>query len=303
MFTKFWDKLAEGLAGTWNARILAPALAFWGGGLMAWGSKNDLDSIVIFVNKADVAHGIAAAIAGLFLIAVSSGLVEWGCLPILRLAEGYWPGVLKGLRFALAARLGRRLKIKEERWQALAKQMEEDKLDARGLEEYARLDVELARYPVAADLQLPTDLGNLLRAAEEYPSVRYGLDISVIWPRLWLTLSESTKKELTTARQALDERTQIMTWGLLFAAWTIWAWWAVIVALIAACVAYRGMLSAAAVYGDLLRATFDLHRFALYKSLNWPQPISPAHEATRGRELTQYLHRGFVMPDVQFKSF
>lgn len=302
MFTKFWDKLTEGLASTWNARILAPALAFWGGGLMAWGWKNGWDSIVNFINKADTAQGVAAAVVGLFLLTVSSGLVEWGTLPILRLAEGYWPGLLRGLRFGLATRQGRRLESKEARWQALAKDQQAGKLDARGLEEYARLDAELAQYPVAAPLLLPTRLGNLLRAAEEYPYVRYGLEITVTWPRLWLVFPESTKKDLTTVRQALDERTQIMTWGLLFAIWSIWAWWAVPVALVVALVAYRGMLSAAGVHGELLRAAFDLHRLAMYKSLNWPLPASPTGEPAHGLELTQYLHRGLPPRDMQFKS-
>ena len=36
MGTKFWDELTEGLAGQWTAQKLGPALAFWGGGLLAW---------------------------------------------------------------------------------------------------------------------------------------------------------------------------------------------------------------------------------------------------------------------------
>ena len=36
MATKFWDELAKGLAGQWTAQKLGPALAFWGGGLLAW---------------------------------------------------------------------------------------------------------------------------------------------------------------------------------------------------------------------------------------------------------------------------
>lgn len=303
MFTKFWDKLAEGLAGSWNARILAPALAFWGGGLIAWGWKNGWDPILRFVKEADAARGVSAAVAGLLLLTVSSGLVEWVTLPILRLAEGYWPWPLKGLRFGLAAQLGRRLECKRKRWQTLAEEKEAGKLDAHGLEEYARLDAELvASYPATSRL-LPTRLGNVLRAAEEFPYVRYGLAMFVVWPRLWLVLPDSTRNELSTTRKALDERTRILTWGLLLTVWTIWAWWALPIAIGVATVAYRGMLSAAGVYGDLIRAAFDLHRFAMYKSLNWPLPASTAGESSQGRALTQYLHRGpEAVCDTQFKA-
>jgi hypothetical protein len=228
-------------------------------------------------------------------------LIEWFTLPILRSAEGYWPGLLRGLRSRFTARLSRRLEKQKQHWQLLAEGQQAGKLNAREIEEYARLDFELAKYPVASHLLMPTRLGNLLRAAEEYPYVRYGLEVTVTWPRLWLILPESTRKEVAGARQALDERTRIMGWGLLFTIWSIWAWWSVVVALSVTLVAYRGMLSAAALYGELLRATFDLYRFRLYKSLNWPVPTSPADERGHGEDLTEYLHRGIPVHAVRFK--
>jgi hypothetical protein len=178
MFTKFWDKLAEGLADSWNVKILAPAAAFWGAGLIAWGWRHGWDSILGLVTKADIVRGAALSIAGLFLLTVSSGLVEWVTLPVLRLMEGYWPWPFEGLRFRLAVWLGRKLQRQHKRWQTLSKEYEAAKLGARGMEEYARLDSELvASYPETSRL-LPTRLGNVLRAAEDYPSVRYGLAIS-----------------------------------------------------------------------------------------------------------------------------
>ena len=302
MFTKFWDKLAEGLADSWNVKILAPAAAFWGAGLIAWGWRHGWDSILGVVTKADIVRGAALSIAGLFLLTVSSGLVEWVTLPVLRLMEGYWPWPFEGLRFRLAVWLGRKLQRQHKRWQTLSKEYEAAKLGARGMEEYARLDSELvASYPETSRL-LPTRLGNVLRAAEDYPSVRYGLAISVVWPRLWLVLPDSTRNELSTARQSLDERTRLLIWGLLFAIWSIWSWWAIPIAIGVVAVAYRGMFGAARVYGDLLRASFDLHRFAMYKSLSWPPPSATTSEVAHGKALTQYLHRGAeAVPDAQFR--
>ncbi len=52
---------------------------------------------------------------------------------------------------------------------------------------------------------MPTALGNLLRSAEEYPLVRYGLETAVCWPRLWLLLPSATQETLTRARQSLND--------------------------------------------------------------------------------------------------
>jgi hypothetical protein len=49
------------------------------------------------------------------------------------------------------------------------------------------------------------------------------------------------------------------------------------------------MLSAAANYGELIEAAFDMYRFALYKSLRWPLPDDPGDELQKGRNITDYL--------------
>jgi hypothetical protein len=63
---------------------------------------------------------------------------------------------------------------------------------------------------------------------------------------------------------------------------------------------YRWMLRAASVYGDLLEASFDLHRFKLYEALHWPLPKNPAEELPLGNALTAYLWHGSDQPQPQF---
>jgi hypothetical protein len=300
MVTKFWDKLAEGLAGQWTAQAMGPALAFWGGGLLAWawhyGWQPLIDWLMALNNTAAY---VALAVGGLVLLAASSAAMTWLQLTVLRLAEGYWPGPFRRLRFALARRLGKRLQGKDERWQELADIAPEQRT-AEQQAEYARLDAELARYPVDPRHLMPTRLGNLLQAAEEYPQVRYGLTMSVCWPRLWLLLPKEAQETLTKARERLNGATRFLVWGVLFVVWTIWAWWAVPVAVVAAVAAYWGMLNAAGVYGDLLRAAVDLHRFALYEELRWPLPRGLADEPAQGRQLSEYLFRGTGSEGLQF---
>jgi hypothetical protein len=166
--------------------------------------------------------------------------------------------------------------------------------------EYALLDARRARYPADVRYVMPTPLGNLLRTAEEYPLVRYGLAIGVCWPRLWLLLPKETQEALSAARQSLNSAARLFFWGLLFAVWTAWAWWATLAALGMLVVAYWAMVQAAGVYGDLLRAAFDLHRFALYEALRLPAPAGPDHEEADGQQLSEYLFRGTIQQDLRF---
>ena len=80
-------------------------------------------------------------------------------------------------------------------------------------EKYTRLDVQLHYFPIRV---MPTQLGNILRAAEERPKNQYGLDTFICWPRLWLLLPESIKAELTEARMTLNTGARICLWSLLF---------------------------------------------------------------------------------------
>lgn len=306
MFTKFWDELAEGLAGRWAAQALGPALAFWGGGLLAWAWHTGWDwqqLVDLLVAIDHPAAYVALAVGGLLVLAASSVVISWLQLPILRLLEGYWPWPLRRLRFGLARWVAKRLETKEDAWQDLAAIKPEDR-SAEEQEKYARLDAQLARYPVDPRHLMPTRLGNVLRAAEEYPQVRYGLVMGVCWPRLWLALPKEPQETLSQARQKLNGAARLFAWGLLFAVWVVWAWWAVPVALVVAAAAYWGMLHAAGAYGDLLRSAFDLYRFTLYEEVRWPLPQAPELEVVMGRRLSEYLFRGtggqglaFVRPD------
>ena len=286
MVAKFWDKLGDGLAEQWSAQRLGPALAFWGGGLLAWSWRYGWQPLIHWLVALDsLAAYVALIVGALLLLTASSAAITWLQLPVLRLAEGYWPWRFRQWRFDLARHVKERLRLKEERWQALADKPEAQR-SAEEQDEYARLDAELSGYPVDPRRLMPTRLGNLLRAAEEYPRVRYGLPISVSWPRLWLILSEETQSTLAEAREGLNAATRLLIWGVLFVFWVVWAWWVIPAAAAVILAAYWRMLSAAGVYGDLLRAAFDLYRFSLYEQLRWPLPPGTDADLDRsvGRE-------------------
>ena len=304
MLSKFWDKIIEGLAEGWNGGMLLPAGGFWGMGLAAWVGRFGLPALQNFLNSVDVTQAVLLAFGGLFLLTVSSWLAQQLVRSALRMAEGYWPGPLARLSRWLAQRLSRRLQGSKDRWQELAARYEKERshMTAVEMEEYTDLDAGLVLgYPRKPNLFLPTRLGNLLRAAEEYPDVRYGLETRITWPRLWPLLPDNEQKELAQARAALDDGARLLVWGVFLVVWVIWAWWALAAAAVLLVAGYLSMLEAAGVYGELLRAAYDLHRFDLYKALHWKLPVSPAEEEKAGRALTQFLHRGVAPENFQYQ--
>lgn len=206
MFDKFWEKLGQELAGRWGSQTLGPMLAFWGGGVLAWLYRQGWDWQQLEQDLASIdnpAAYVGLAVGGLFVLLASSSVVSWLQRPVLRLLEGYWPGPFRGLRFRLARWRAKRLAKKETRWQALA-DVPPERRSAEQQSEYADLDAELAHYPVDSRRLMPTALGNLLRSAEEYPQVRYGLGMSVCWPRMWLVVPKETRETLAQAQQQLN---------------------------------------------------------------------------------------------------
>lgn len=293
MIERFWEQMGEALAGQWAARVLAPAFAFWGGGLLAYAWRHGWGALLNGWAARSAPEQAALLVGALLGVVFSALAMEWSQDGILRAAEGYWPGPLRPLRFALARRWAKRIRHQEERWQALAEKCDghPERLPPQEQSEYARLDAERGRLPVDESHLMPTLLGNVLRAMEEYPQVRYGLAAGVCWPRLWLLLPQVAREEISAARGRLNETARLFGWGLLFIVWTVWAWWAAVVGLVVAGLAYRWMVVAALIYGDLVRAAFDLHREALYEALHWPKG---GDEKQSGQALTQFLWRGLT---------
>lgn len=294
MLTKVWEKIGEGLAERWLLTIFTPAFVFWAGGAIAYVQEYGLDPLMqkwLGITVIEKGALLLGAVGG---ISVSAALIQMIQDPVLRLLEGYWPRWFAKWRFNRATQWADRLVAKTSRWQEL-----QHAVSAHDLAERRQLDAEIARIALPRERIMPTLIGNLLRSAEDYPGLRYGLDAIVCWPRLFLLLPPGTQQEISAARERLGTQTRLFVWSLLFLVWTWWQWWA-LGAVGVMIMAYYGIITAAAVYGDILRAAFDVHRFSLYRSLAWPLPTHPAREQEIGRELTQYLFRGSVAENLAF---
>jgi hypothetical protein len=303
---KFWDAIAGKLADRWAA-IAAPAVVFWAGGVLAWAFAGTgwsrLSKITDWLNDQKAAAQVTSVLGALVVVAASAIVVQRLTTPLLRLLEGYWPRQLHRLTEWRRNHVLERRQADDEAWQQLQRDTDQRQPTAAQRVELARLEDRRHHRPVRDDEVLPTRIGNVLRAAETRPGHRYGLGAVIVWPRLWLVLPDQARQELTSARTSLDASVAAVIWAVGFLGFIPWAWWAAPAAIVIAAAAILWWVPARAeVFADLVEATFDLYRTALYQQLRWPLPDTPADEPDTGGALTQYLDRGSTKPDPTFTA-
>jgi hypothetical protein len=71
-------------------------------------------------------------------------------------------------------------------------------------------------YPPRRDDVMPTQLGNVLKAAEMHPQERYHLDAALIWSRLQSALPKEFSDPLQDAKTSLDLMVTLSSFTLLF---------------------------------------------------------------------------------------
>ncbi|KOT90133.1 hypothetical protein ADK70_17820 [Streptomyces rimosus subsp. pseudoverticillatus] len=237
-------------------------------------------------------------------------------LPLVRLLEGYWAwypvGLLRPADWAVR-RQRRRLERFQERAfvvEAPPRQGAGRPAEAGRRETREQLRLRRAEYAAqcldgfpAPERLLPTRLGNTLRAAEEAVSLRYGLDAVALWPMLHSVMSPSIREAADDQRDQMDFLTRISVVTFVSALLALvvlrpvgdgrWPWLVIpVVLLLVSRIAYLASVIAAAGYGRLMMAAFDLHRFDLLRALHLPLPKNSDHEKTANRALSGFFVNG-----------
>jgi hypothetical protein len=242
-----------------------------------------------FGTTSAVAQALFAVLA-LLLVAGSAQLGELLLFGVLQLLEGYWPRWARPARAAIVALRGKAVDRRVERWRTLARRREELTSDEHA--EFAALNRWRSGVPADPRDRMPTRLGDVLKAAESRSRHRYGLDAVVCWPRLWMAMPETARFEVSAARTQLDNGARLWLWSLLFCVWTVFAWWALGIALVGMAIGYRVALAGSTSYGQLVQTCYDLYRKDLYLAVGHELPTDPGQELDAGRHLTAYLERG-----------
>ncbi|MCX7682357.1 MAG: hypothetical protein N2508_10440 [Anaerolineae bacterium] len=165
------------------------------------------------------------------------------------------------------------------------------------LREKDALDV-LLWYPHKKENLLPTRLGNILRASEDYGRTHYGLDSILIWPRLLDLIPPEYREALDDARSSLEFllNCSLLTWifalecGLVLALNQQWGdliWTVILFA--AGYGMYSAAIPVAQVYADLVRSTIDRFRLPLLQAMGVSLPIPLEHERYLWQRFNRFL--------------
>lgn len=272
--------LAMGLAVAAGAGGTSAAIALWDG--------------------LEATTKVLMAIGAISLVFLLANLLSSGMLQVVGLFEGYvWPVRLvaswaRNHELDRAGRLLREAKQKKEEGKEDEAGRAEDKLERR----FPVWPRELTASDVA-----PTRLGNVLLSAETYSLDRYGVDSVRTWPRLYHLLPKELIESMAQARASMEFLLAMAFLGALYAPTaSIYlivmaappVWWIVTLSAATAIsiAAYAASLWPAAVYGDHVRAAFDLHRNKLLTAAGMPLPATPAEERRTWEVLTSFLERG-----------
>jgi hypothetical protein len=158
----------------------------------------------------------------------------------------------------------------------------------------------VARYPDDARI-LPTTLGNALRAMEDRAGRPWGLPATVVYQRLYALLPSTLMNTLRDMRNQLDLSTRFCVNWLVatvvslvvllpYGAWLFLP----LLPFFAAWAAYRGAISSAISYGEMVAVSIDLHRFDLYQALRLRLPNNYQEELDQNVLLLPILQNRWV---------
>jgi hypothetical protein len=115
----------------------------------------------------------------------------------------------------------------------------------------------------------PTWIGDRIHAVTTRLHREYHLDLATIWPHLWLSMPETTRTEITTARQSLTRAATLAGWGLLYLVVGALWWPGLLIAMTIAGTAWQRARTATDAYALLIEAAARLHTAELARSLGF----------------------------------
>lgn len=225
---------------------------------------------------------LGRALLAVLLIAIGMLLLN---RPLVRILEGYYRfNPLRLMRGYARKQFQNKILPVLVEWEALEKAWANGQDAAPSSSLNQKAEVTASAFPHSIDLVLPTSFGNTYRAYEVYPSVLYGMDAVILWPRLSSILPKPALDQLSESRARLDFHVSLF-W--LSALATIIAvidaptWWAPLNAItpfLLTLLLWETLPNAARSWGITFASMFDLYRAPLAKSLGFALPTSAKQE-------------------------
>lgn len=280
----FFTELGKKLAERWLSLLVLPGLLYLGALTAAslLGHRHPLDLSRI-TSQLDAwmaspsltpASALVLILLATLLTAAGAGLAAQALGSLteqLWFADRWrsWPSPLRRLAQS-------RTRSRTDRWtsatEAYQRQVDtkRDQL-AHRTETSPEVDLRQAHHAVTRIAQekpaRPTWIGDRINAVSIRLDREYHLDLATIWPSLWLSMPETTRTEITTARQALTRAATLAGWGLLYLAVGALSWPGLLIAAAIMATAWQRARTAADTYAMLIEAAARLHTTELARSL------------------------------------
>lgn len=229
-----------------------------------------------------------SVLAGLCAALMIAWILAGQITALLALGAGHWPGPVG--RVASAWCRSRQL----GRYRTLRARAATDPQAREGL---------YYGFPQREADVSPTELGNLLRAVEDYARTRYGLDLVLVWPRLYKVLPTEAASSIASAKAEIELQLVTtalsLTFGIgLSVALSVlhapaallcgWLWGCVAVAFLS----YRSAVASTLAYGDEIRSALDLHRRGLLAAAQTGAGLGDHDERTQWELLMRLWYSG-----------
>lgn len=257
---------------------------------------------------------LALFLAGVVLLgAVLLGLNT----PIIKLYEGSTRVQRFVLRYFLNRNLSRHeslyktLQIYKAEYESTADQVKKSSLAHAIESEWRRILPERGKHHIPLDRRriLPTRLGNIFAIIEEYPSVRYGMDGMVFWPRLLPVLPEKHATVIGHEKTNFDFLINLSLLSIVLAgemlgtfAYNSWepafAFYGVGFAVLSYML-YRAATMNIIAMGELINSAFDLFRHDILRKMQLRVPATIEEERELWFRLSNYIASGesFYYPE------
>lgn len=179
-------------------------------------------------------------------------------------------------------------------------------------------------YPTSESYIMPTRFGNRLRAAELY-SERYGIDAVALWGKMSACMPNGMMEKVNEANNQCQFLLNGTILGVIFSIMCLLAasikgieWWLhtannteggesaifyvtlAIVSLLIARFFYEASLFNVEKLGEMIRTTYDLHRFNLLEAMHLKLPLSLAEEKKKWREISHFATGNFDYKEDDF---
>jgi len=268
----------------------------------------DVDKLLFFLLLVGTILGVILTSADFYIYQFYEGFRFWPNSLLKRIHNRIFLDFLR--------KSGSLLKLEEKDQLTLAQENEKSKLlyDLRENPYLPEKEFIMGRYP-----SRPTRLGNVMAEYESYSKKQYGMNMSMFWHQLWLIVPNDVRDFLDLKAAISDFLIYTSFIFLIFAplfgfsiAYKVYSMRSTlsmphpialsalililifIVSLICSYILYRLAVNAIKIYGNSVKALFDIYRFDLAEKLGIEIKLVPGQE-----DMEKWQNLGYFFLDYE----